>query len=331
MSMNETSPESSEEILAIGLDVGATKIAAALVARDGRVVASSKAPTGVREGNREVLDRIAVQANALAEAGEGRLKGIGIGTPGQVISDQGIVQNAVNMGWERVNLVEEIRSRLTVDLPVWIQKDANASALGEYYYGAARGCEDFIYLSVGSGLGGGVMAGGRLVTGSTWNAAEVGHLSLDPEGSLCACGVRGCAETVVSGPGLVAVTRQALASEGRPPSHLPEDETLTPARILEAAREGDPIAVEAFRKVGSALGIVASAAVALLNPGRIILGGGLGVAAFDLFLPPLQYELERRTLKGSLQDLQILPSRLESPAVGAACLVWYGFNMKAAV
>jgi glucokinase len=329
--------EQSEEYYAIGLDVGATKIAAALVSRDGTVLASHQAPTGVRLGPQAVLDRIAAEADALAQDGDGRLKGIGIGSPGQVFSDQGVVRNAVNMGWERVNLVEEIRSRLAVDLPVWIQKDANASALGEYYYGAARGCEDFIYLGVGSGLGGGVMVGGRLVTGYNWNAAEVGHLSLDPAGLRCACGQLGCAETVVSGPGLVTATRQVLArqdpapatSGARPTSSLPADDTLTPARILSAARQGDPAALQGLEAVGRALGVVAAAAVALLNPARIILGGGLGVAAFDFLVPPLQEELKHRTLEASLQDLHILPSQLESPAVGSACLVWYGSKLKA--
>jgi len=320
-----------DDFLAIGLDVGATKIAAALVARDGRVIASRQAPTGVSQGPEAVLDRIAAEANALLAQGDGRLKGIGIGSPGQVISDEGVVVNAVNMGWERVRLVEEIRSRLAQDLPVWIQKDANASALGEYYYGAARGCEDFIFLGLGSGLGGGVMVGGRLVTGVNWNAAEVGHLSLDPEeGLLCACGQRGCAETVVSGPGLAAVTRLLLEREpapGRPATTLSLDGDLTPARILTAARAGDELALEGLAAVGRALGRVAAAAVALLNPGRIVIGGGLGVAAFDLLLPSLQAELNRRTLLSSLSTLRILPSELASPAVGAACLVWYGYQL----
>ncbi len=323
--------EQTEGILAIGLDVGATKIASALVARDGRVIASRHAPTGVSQGPEAVLDRIAAEANALLGQGDGRLQGIGIGSPGQVISDEGVVVNAVNMGWERVNLVEEIRLRLAADLPVWIQKDANASALGEYYYGAARGCEDFIFLGVGSGLGGGVMVGGRLVTGVNWNAAEVGHLSLDPEEGLrCNCGQRGCAETVVSGPGLAAATRALLEREpaaAQPATSLVPDESLTPARILAAARAGDRLALVGLAVVGRARGRVAAAAVALLNPGRIVLGGGLGVAAFDYLLPPLQAELRRRTLLSSLSTLRILPSQLASPAVGSACLVWYGSKL----
>lgn len=175
----------------------------------------------------------------LAEHGPA-VRGIGIGTPGQVNPTAGIVRNAVNLSWREVALVDEMRARLGARVPIWIQKDANASALGEYLFGAAQGCDDFVYISIGSGLGGGVVAGGRLLTGAAWNAAELGHLSLDPGGWLCACGNRGCAETVVSGPGLLAVTRGYL-DEGDHDSALGKNENaeLTTAAILAHAATSD--------------------------------------------------------------------------------------------
>ncbi|MFM8322571.1 MAG: ROK family protein [Chloroflexota bacterium] len=333
-----------QPLYAIGVDIGATKIAAALVGRDGQVLSSRQALTQVEQGTPAMLERIAGEINALLRESAGLaqplpLKGIGIGTPGKVIAAQGLVLNAINMGWERLNLVDEVRARLAVDLPVWIEKDANASALGEYYYGAARGCEHFVYLGVGSGLGCGLLVDGRLVTGFNGKAGEAGHISLDPQGLLCACGQRGCAETLASGPGLVNAARRILEQRRsaasrtvtgglRPaplkPGRLKTGPLLTAAGILAAAQEGDGVALAALEAVGRALGVVAAACVALLNPQRIVIGGGLGVAAFKYLEPALWAELEQRTLAICREGLELAPSQLASPAVGAACLAWYG-------
>lgn len=316
--------------LSIGIDLGATKIAGVLADPSGRALAARHLPTLPQRGHAAVLDDIARMAAELegeAAALGQTVQGIGVGSPGMCDPVGGTVYNAVNLGWEEVPLVAELRARLSGRRPVFLQKDANAAALGEYYLGAARGCSDFIYLSIGSGLGGGVMAAGQLINGANWNATEVGHISLDPEhGRLCACGLRGCAETVVSGPGLAAV-----AAELRGQMHFDsplDDGHVTPARVLEAARTGDRLALTALAEVGVWLGVVAAAGIAFLNPERLIIGGGLGIAAFDQLLPALRTELERRLLPASYIALQILPSRLESSAVGAASMVWYGLGIK---
>jgi glucokinase len=269
-----------------------------------------------------VLERIAGLADELISQAGGEALGIGIGSPGQVNPKEGTVRNAVNLGWEEVRLVEAVRARMAVNLPVWIQKDANASALGEYFFGAAQGCEDFIYMGVGSGLGGGVMTQGVLVTGANQNAAELGHLSLDPQGWRCSCGQKGCAETVVSGPGLVRLARSFL-STNRYPTRLTAASELTTKAILTAARAGDELALAALDEVGRRLGQVMAACVAVLNPALIVIGGGLGLAAFDLLVPAARQELDLRTLTASQENPRILPSQLSSSAVGAACLVWY--------
>lgn len=324
--------------LAIGVDLGGTKIAAALVGRDGRVLETRQVPTPAGAEPGAVLDRIAAQINHLAGSLaaqaplEGRpraalsvatpLYGVGIGSPGQVNSLSGVVRNAVNLGWDEIDLVAEVRHRLTLDIPVWVQKDANASALGEYYFGSARSCKDFVYLSIGSGLGGGIVTNGMLVTGADWNAAELGHLSLDPDGLLCNCGSRGCAETVISGPGLLALVENYLALD-EVPTRLSLDQALTTQAILAAAGAGDALALAALQEVGRQFGIIMAVCVAALNPERIIVGGGLGLAAYGTLLPAAHAELRRRVLPVSYRQLQILPSTLASSAVGAACLVWY--------
>lgn len=306
--------------VAVGIDVGATKIAGALVNEAGEVLQAQQLPTLPERGPGPVLDDVATLARELGAAAAQPVAGIGIGTPGQVNSDAGIVRNAVNLGWEKVPLVDEVCARLALDTPIWVQKDANAAALGEYTFGAARGCDDFVYLSVGSGLGGGIVAGGRLVTGADWNAAEVGHLVLDPAGRLCACGQKGCAETVVSGPGLLHLVSTAHEA-GRYPTAL--SPTATNEQILEAAAAGDALALAALTEVGEWLGQIMAASVALLNPGLIVIGGGLGLAAFRWLVPAARTELERRVLPNSVNSLAIEPSQVESSAVGAASLVWY--------
>lgn len=316
---------SSQEQYAIGIDIGATKIASVLISEAGAVIASSQVLTRAEEGMQAVFERVADQIQGLTYQSPGSVAGIGIGCPGKVDSDQGKVYNAINLGWAEVNLAEEISSRIGGSHPVWIQKDANLSALGEVYFGAGKGLQDFIYLGLGSGLGAGIISRGRLIVGGDWYAADVGHLSIDPDGPLCVCGSQGCAEITASGPGLVRVTLQKLATfPGR--SLLANKIDLTPADVLAAAREGDALALQAMAEVGRVLGIIMSACTAILNPCRYVIGGGLGLAGFNFILPAAEEELFRRTIPESRSLLDIVPSQVESPAIGAACLVWYALS-----
>jgi glucokinase len=307
---------------AIGIDLGATKIASVLLSHSGEVLKSSQISTRPQEGSLAVLDRVAEQILNLMRQSPGAIAGVGIGSPGKVDSNRGVVYNAVNLGWAEVDLTGEIASRIHQSLPVWVQKDANLSALGEYYFGACQGLQDFVYLGIGSGLGAGIISSGRLITGSDWYAADVGHLSIDPEGPQCVCGGRGCAETVASGPGLVRVTRQML-SKFPGESKLTDRMELTPADVLAAAHEGDALALQALAEVGRVLGIIMSACSVILNPLRFVLGGGLGLAGFEFIVPAALHELNQRTIPESRSLLEVLPSEVDSPAIGAACLVWY--------
>jgi len=199
--------------------------------------------------------------------------------------------------------------------------------LGEYYFGACQGCDDFVYVGVGSGLGAGIISNGHLIVGSDWYAADVGHLSVNPEGPLCVCGGHGCAELAASGPGLVRVTQQMLADPSAK-TILTDQLELTPADILSAASNGDTLAVKALVEVGRVLGIVMSACTVILNPSRFVIGGGLGLAGFDFIVPTIREEMIRRTLPNHRGQMDIVPSRVESPAIGAACLVWYARSGK---
>ena len=315
------------ERFAIGIDIGATKIASVLLSQDGDLIDSSQVPTLAHEGPQAVLDRVAGQILQLAGQKPGAVVGVGIGSPGKVDSEHGVVYDAVNLGWKEVRLDEEITNRTGKSLPIWIQKDTNLNALGEYYFGACRECPDFVYLGLGSGLGAGIISNGQLITGADWYAADVGHLSIDPDGPLCLCGGRGCAELAASGPGLVRVTRQLLARASAK-SILADQADFTPSDVLSAAGKGDPLALEALREAGRALGIIMSACTVILNPSRFVIGGGLGVAGFDFILPTVYEELKRRTLPNHRGQMDIVRSQVESPAIGSACLVWYALSGK---
>lgn len=315
------------ENFAIGIDLGATKIASVLLSQQGDVVASGQVLTLAQEGMPAVVDRVAEQITSLMRQTPGPIAGVGIGSPGKVDSDHGIVYDAVNLSWKKAHLVEEITKRIGTNLPVWIQKDTNLNALGEYYFGACRGCTDFIYIGVGSGLGAGIISNGHLITGGDWYAADVGHLSLNPDGPLCACGGHGCAELSASGPGLVRVTRRLLADTAAN-SRLSTVEELTPADVLAAASQGDMLALQALAAVGRTLGIIMSACTVILNPSRFVIGGGLGLAGFGFIVPTVREEMIRRTLPNHRGPMEILPSQVESPAIGSACLVWYALAGK---
>ena len=269
---------SSQEQFAVGIDIGATKIASVLLSERGEVIHSLQVLTPVEEGPKAVFDRVAEHILSLARLSPGTLAGVGIGSPGKVDSTLGKVYNAVNLGWTEVDLVGEVAARLGQlgnTVPLWVHKDANLSALGEYYFGASQGLRDFVYLGIGSGLGAGIISGGHLITGGDWYAADVGHLSVDPDGPVCVCGGRGCAETVASGPGLVRVA-QRLLPNAPADGMLSNRVDLTPADVLAAAQKGDPLATQALVEVGRVLGMIMAACTAILNPSRYVVGGGLG-------------------------------------------------------
>ena len=193
------------------------------------------------------------------------------------------------------------------DLPVIIDTDANANAVGEGMFGSAVGCDSYVLFTIGSGLGAGVVSGGRLVTGGSEGiAANLGHYALDPEhGRACACGHHGCAETIVSGPALAASTGAASADS-----------------VVAAARNGDTAARTAIRAMARALGHVAAVAAAVVDPQVIVIGGGLGAAAFDLLVPPAQTEMYRRLPTSFAGRIAFRRAGLSSPAIGAASLIF---------
>lgn len=307
--------------LAIGVDIGGTKIASVLVDSKGRILASDYRMTGVGLGNDESIQRIIASIENVAK-GHHEICGIGIDVPGLVSPESGMVEKAVNMNWERLNLSEILQSSLSFSTPIFLQRDTFAQTLGEHYYGSAQGETDYVYLGIGSGLGAGALINGELLIGSGHAALEVGHLTLTGLTERCGCGKIGCAETLLSGPGLV---RRYQSLEWNPRIGREENRPgeITTEEVVERAIQKDPRAVLLIHEFGKYLGELISDIVMVLNPAAIVIGGGLGLSAYDLFIEEVQSEIKKRCFPASYQALKITKSSLASSALGAASLVWY--------
>jgi glucokinase len=272
----------SEGALAVGIDVGGTKIAALRVDRAGNVLARDVRPTPAR-------DQVATLA-AMGDAAEAvcvpEVAAVGISAAGLVEWPAGVMRFAPNLSWRDLALVDEMRARLGV--PVVADNDNNCAGWGEFRYGSAAGQRDVLFVGVGTGIGGGIILGGRLFRGAHGFAAEIGHIIVEPGGPPCGCGNRGCWEQVASGHAISRDGQQAVArhphsllvelSEGDP-------EKVTGSMVTQAARAGDAVATGIVVEAAHRLGEGIAGLVNVLDPDIVAIGGGVSEAG-DLMLEP---------------------------------------------
>jgi glucokinase-like ROK family protein len=264
---------------------------------------------GREMGQQTILDRVLAllsEATHSASLAEGPLLGIAVGVPGLVDQETGSVLFAPNLGWMDVPLRSLLRERFGA--PAYVDNEANLAALGEYYFGVAQSHEDVLFLSLGVGLGGGIVQEGKLYRGSSGFCGEFGHMTMEPDGLPCNCGNRGCWETQVSPAAVLRNVRQAIM-RGQP-SRLPlgdsrNPELLTLQMVLDAARAGDAAAVQALNEVGRRLGIGVASLVNALNPDLVVLGGRLSSAG-EFLLPSVEAELRRRALRWNADATQVV-------------------------
>jgi len=314
----ETTP-----VYALGIDVGGTKIDAVLIDGDARIHAEAVLPTGALDGTDAVIDRIAQLIwQLLREAGDRRVIGIGIGTPGQVDAQLGVARAAINLGWADVPVLAKVRERLPDLPPLALANDVNALALGEYRFGAAQGARNLVYLALGTGLGGASIVEGRVTEGANGFAMEVGHMALNPNGRECVCGLRGCPEIYASGVGLMAGVDEYIRDY--PETVLRSQATVSTPAILNAARDGDPLAMRLFNEAAEMLGQVMVVCAATLNPDVFAIGGGLGKAAADLLLPVAETYFATHLLYPAVERTRIVTASVERASIGAASLVMGG-------
>ena len=305
--------------LVLGVDIGGTNTDLGLVDRDGRCLAASSLPTRARESAGRFFPRLAEVARGLLEGREPCA--IGIGAPnGNALRCS--IEDPPNLSWGRVDLCAALAPWFSA--PVAADNDANAAALGELRFGAARGMRDVIVITLGTGLGSGLIVNGRILRGSTGFAGEIGHVTVDPEGRLCGCGRRGCLETYASATGLVTTLREWLADRNRASSLGGLEPTaLTAEAIHRAAHGGDALALEGFRFTGGLLGRKLADSVAHTSPEAIFLLGGLARAG-DLLFEPVRRSLEAHLFAPFRGSVKVLPSGIDGNAavLGAAALGW---------
>jgi glucokinase len=298
----------------LGIDIGGTKLAAGVVDATGRILARGEVPTLAAEGLEPVLRRIVALGRSLLgapEAARDPVRRIGVGCAGPVDVRAGKVFNPPNLpGWNEVALIERIQTDL--GLPAVLENDANAAGLGEFRYGAGRGARSLVYLTVSTGIGGGIVLDGRVWHGFQDAAGEIGHITVMADGPLCGCGNRGCLEAVASGTSIARRAREALAA-GRQ-SRLGTVQGITAAHVTVLAQEGDALAVELWAETIRYLGIGVAAAINFLAPERVVLGGGV-TRVGDFLFGPLRDEVRRRVKLVPIESIPILRAEL-GPDVG---------------
>lgn len=265
---------------AIGLDVGGTKIAALRIRPDGEIVARETVPTPA-DDMEETLRSMIAAAEAVRTAA---VTVVGVGAAGLVESGTGILTFAPNLAWRDVPISERVGGAL--GLPTITENDATAAAWGEYRFGAGRGHDDILLVTVGTGIGGGVVAGGKVFRGAHGFAAEIGHIIVEPGGPVCGCGNRGCWEQVASGHAIARAGREAVVdhpNSGIATLARGDPANVTGRLVTQAARDGDRVARGILAVVGSRLGEGIAGLVNVLDPALVVVGGG-AIAAGEMLL-----------------------------------------------
>lgn len=309
--------------LAIGVDVGGTKIASVLTNRAGDVLAEDLRPTQPDTGVSAVLDQIAASIEVVVAQADGAVLGIGIGCPGPVDPDTGLSLYAVNMGanWREINLRAETARRISFDVPVFAENDVNAGGLGEAVFGIGRQYSDFVFSTVGTGLGGCAVVGGRVLRGTRFAAMEIGHIVYEPEGRVGDFGLRGTTEMYISGKGFSAGYHQHAPHY--PNSSLMQHASVSVQHILEAARTEDDLALRILDEGVAAYATALSWCITILDPQAIIIGGGLGLAMRDLLDGRLRHQLQQRIIPETFAALTINYAQVTNSALGPAALVFH--------
>jgi len=310
--------------VSIGIDIGGTNSAYGIVDKDANVLYSGSFPTKNYPKVNEFVSALGVALrDALKKAGSVELVGIGIGAPNGNFY-KGTIEHAPNLDWKGIIPLAELVSK-EMGVPAVLTNDANAAAIGEMIYGGARGMKDFIVITLGTGLGSGLVANGELIYGHDGFAGEIGHTIVDINGRTCGCGRKGCLETYASATGIKRTVAELLANSIEPSvlRTIPYND-ITAAMISEAAHKGDKIALEAYDYTGKILGIKLADAVAHTSPEAIFLFGGLAKAGDLIFKPTLKY-FEENVLVIFKNKIKILPSHLNETngaILGSAALAW---------
>jgi glucokinase len=319
---------------AVGIDLGGTNLKGGIVSEDGRIVAKRVIPSMVEEGPHRVLDRLLEMAGVFLSEARGKnipLAGIGAITPGIVDPEYGgIPGGSANLpGWEKIPFMKVLHERF--GLPVFAHNDVTAHTLGELTYGAGAGKQNLVMASFGTGIGGGIIIGGRVYDGKIGYAGEIGHIVIRAEGRPCACGSRGCWEEYASVRGIENTSRE-ITEEFRGESGLftrrdPDSPHPSPQEIFELADRGDALALEIAETVGRDTAVGIGSLLNVFNPEVFVIGGGIARAG-KFYLDIILRHLPDWCLPESLREAEVVLAGLgwEAGIVGACALVFENLN-----
>ncbi|PYM34894.1 MAG: hypothetical protein DME15_07585 [Candidatus Rokuibacteriota bacterium] len=308
----------------VGIDIGGTNIVAGTVAEDGsELLGLVSEPTFSEQGADAVLTRIVKLTRASMATARGKeIAGVGIGSPGPLDTKTGVVLLTPNLGWTNFPL----RDRLTqaLGLPAALDNDANCAIFGEWWRGAARGADHVVGLTIGTGIGGGIVLGGEVYRGASDIAGEIGHMTIDSTGRLCKCGNYGCLEAYASGPAIAARAVEGIrpGADTSLPKYVNGDLSKITAQVVyEAAHDGDEYAREVVKDTAKFLGAGVASIINIFNPQVVVVCGGVTLAGDRLF-EPLRAEVRRRAFKPAVEVCRIVPGELTGTAgvYGAAAV-----------
>lgn len=311
----------------MGVDLGGTTTKLAIISKYGEIFHKWEIPTDISENGKYITTNIAKTIDEkLEELGmvKSQLLGIGMGAPGPVDGSNGSIYEAINLGWVDYPLKDLLE--VETSLPAVVENDANLAALGEMWKGAGNGAKDLIAVTLGTGVGGGVIANGMLVQGASGAAGEIGHITVVPEGGApCNCGKSGCLETVASATGIVRLANEALLTDDGHSilqQKINAGEPLSSRLLFACAAEGDLLSNEVINKVSFYLGMALSHTANALNPEKIVIGGGVSRAGEQL-AAPVREAFERFAFKRVSKSTSISIATLGNDAgvIGAAWLV----------
>jgi glucokinase len=299
----------------LGLDLGGTKILTGLADTQGNIITRSRKETEANLGEDKIIaNMIETIETVIEKAGvkKEEVKTLGIGSPGPLDAQKGIIIENSNLPWKNVALVEKMESALGIK--TILKNDANAAALGEKWFGAGRTVDNMVYLTISTGIGGGAIINKELFTGINDNACEIGHTVIDPDGPLCGCGNHGCLESFASGTAIGREAREAAATgKSKKMLELADNivEDIDAVICAQAAYQGDQTAREIFEKAGYYLGIGLGNVINIFNTEMIILGGGV-MKASDLFLDQALATMKEIALQGPLEMVTVTEAELGS-------------------
>ncbi len=306
----------------LGIDLGGTSTRAAVGLKDGTLLATHKLPTFAAEGPDHVIATIVEAAEiacAMAGVDMGEVAAWGVAAPGPVDRYDGSVYDPPNLpGWRTVPLQALLAER--TGKPVRVGNDANLAGVAEWRHGAGRGASDVVYLTISTGIGGGVIAGGRLLVGRIGAAGELGHMTVDYHGPLCKCGNKGDLESLASGTAIARMAREELAAGTESPwTHKGRE--VSAVDVVAAAQAGDAVSCAIIARVADALGAGAVNIVNVFNPEVIVIGGGVAQAG-DLLFAPIRAAVANYAMRLAAQDVRIVPAEFGDNAglVGAVSL-----------